>query len=66
MTPTRAQLDAAEVPPRKACDGCEFLWHGSWGARACHHPETSGPVGTPRVIVHKPPPDWCPLRKEAT
>ena len=73
MTPTRAQLAQAdamsaalsltESPPK--CDSCQHLWHGTEGARACHHPSTSGPVGTPRVAVHKPPPDWCPLRKSA-
>jgi hypothetical protein len=65
----RAQRKAldAEAPPtvRKSCDGCEFLWHGSEGVRACHHPSTSGPVGTPQVVAHKPPPEWCPLRKGA-
>ena len=58
--------EAGQAAPRTACNGCEFLWHGEEGARACHHPATEGPVGTPRVVAHKPPPDWCPLRKAPT
>lgn len=63
LDPKEAGQGTPPNPPRSACVGCEFLWHGNHGTRACHHPATEGPVGTPRVVAHKPPPDWCPLRK---